>query len=92
MNEKETGSFYTPQKLIEYMNKFTKKWDEYIKLEWKENLIPKKISIIYPTVELTNALAYVGLYCYFGLSLITGLLAVLTSVIIVLVMIKIQNR
>lgn len=30
------------------MNKFTKKWDEYINSEWKENLIPKKLSIIYP--------------------------------------------
>lgn len=30
------------------MNKFTKKWDEYINSEWKENLITKKLSIIYP--------------------------------------------
>ena len=52
----------------------------------------EKISIIYPTIELTNALAYVGLYLYFGLSVITLLFAVLISVIIVLLMIKIQNR
>ena len=31
------------------MNKFTKKWDKYINLEWKENLIPKAISVIYPS-------------------------------------------
>ena len=64
----------------------------YIFLLGKCRNCKEKISIIYPTIELTNALAYVGLYCYFGLSLITGLLAVLISVIIVLVMIKIQNR
>ena len=52
----------------------------------------EKISIIYPTIELTNALAYVGLYLYFGLSIITLTLAILVSVIIVLTMIKIQNR
>lgn len=52
----------------------------------------EKISIIYPTIELTNALAYVGLYLYFGLSIITAVLAVLVSVVIVLLMIKIQNR
>ena len=52
----------------------------------------EKISIIYPTIELTNGLAYVGLYAYFGLTLITAVLAVLVSVAIVLLMIKIQNR
>jgi len=52
----------------------------------------EKISIMYPTIELTNGLAYVGLYLYFGLSAITAVLAVLVSVIIVLTMIKIQNR
>ena len=31
------------------MNKFTKKWDKYINLEWKENLIAKAISVIYPS-------------------------------------------
>ena len=52
----------------------------------------EKISIIYPTIELTNALAYVGLYLYFDLSIITAVLAVLVSVIIVLLMIKIQSK
>ena len=52
----------------------------------------EKISIIYPTIELTNGLAYVGLYACFGLSLITAILAVLVSTLIVLVMIKVQNR
>ena len=52
----------------------------------------EKISIIYPTIELTNGLAYVGLYVCFGLSLITAVLAVLVSTLIVLVMIKLQNR
>lgn len=31
------------------MDKFTKKWDEYINFEWKEYLLPKKISVIYPS-------------------------------------------
>lgn len=52
----------------------------------------EKISIIYPIIELTNGLAYVGLYAYFGLSVVTAVLAVLVSTIIVLAMIKIQNR
>lgn len=52
----------------------------------------EKISIMYPTIELTNALAYVGLYLYFGLSALTAVLAVLASVVIVLLMIKIQSR
>ena len=52
----------------------------------------EKISIIYPTIELTNALAYVGLYLYFGLSIITAVLAVLVSVIMVSLMIKIQSK
>lgn len=30
------------------MEKFTKKWDDYINLEWKDYLFPKKISVIYP--------------------------------------------
>lgn len=30
------------------MEKFTKKWDNYINLKWKEYLTPKKISVIYP--------------------------------------------
>lgn len=30
------------------MKKFTKKWDDYINLEWKDSLLPKKISVIYP--------------------------------------------
>ena len=52
----------------------------------------EKISLMYPTIELTNGLAYVGLYACFGLSVITVLLAILVSVVIVLSMIKIQNR
>ena len=64
----------------------------YIFLLGKCRNCKEKISIIYPTIELTNGLAYVGLYCCFGLSIITAVLAVLVSVIIVLLMIKIQNR
>ena len=30
------------------MEKFTKKWDNYINLKWKEYLTPKKISDINP--------------------------------------------
>lgn len=52
----------------------------------------EKISIMYPTIELTNGLAYVGLYAYFGLSVVTAVLAVLVSTLIVLTMIKLQNR
>ena len=51
----------------------------------------EKISIIYPTIELTNALAYVGLYLLFGLSYITLALSILVSVLIVIIMIKIKN-
>ena len=64
----------------------------YIFLLGKCRNCKEKISIIYPTIELTNALAYVGLYLYFGLTITTAILAILVSVIIVLLMIKIQNR
>ena len=64
----------------------------YLFLRGKCRNCKEKISIIYPTIELTNALAYVGLYLYFGLSVTTLILAILVSVIIVLSMIKIQNR
>lgn len=52
----------------------------------------EKISIMYPTIELANGLAYVGLYAYFDLSITTAVLAALVSTLIVLIMIRIQNR
>ena len=64
----------------------------YIFLLGKCRNCKEKISIIYPTIELTNALAYVGLYLYFGFSVITAVLCALVSVMIVLIMIKIQSR
>ena len=52
----------------------------------------EKISIIYPTIELTNGLAYVGLCLIFGLSYITLALAILVSVLIVITMIKLKKH
>ena len=64
----------------------------YIFLRGKCRNCKEKISIMYPTIELTNGLAYVGLYACFKLSIITAVLAVLVSALIVLLMIKLQNR
>ena len=61
----------------------------YIFLLGKCRKCKEKISIIYPTIELANALAYVGLYLYFGISILTLLSAIVVSTLIVLIMIKI---
>jgi len=64
----------------------------YIFLLGKCRNCKEKISIIYPTIELTNGLAYVGLYACFGVSIITIVSMVIVSTAIVLFMIKLQNR
>ena len=63
----------------------------YIFLLGKCRNCKEKISIMYPTIELINGLAYVGLYAYFGVRYLTAVLAVLISVLIVFVTIKIKN-
>ena len=64
----------------------------YIFLLGKCRKCKEKISIMYPTIELVNGLAYVGIYVGFGLSILTVIFSVLVSVAIVLLMIKVQNR
>ena len=51
----------------------------------------EKISIMYPTVELINGLAYVGLYAYMGLNYLSIICAILFSIFIVILMINLKK-
>lgn len=63
----------------------------YIFLGGKCRKCKDKISIQYPIIELLNGVSYSLIYLLTGLSISTFLLCVLSSILIVAVMIKIQN-
>lgn len=63
----------------------------YIMLRGRCRNCKEKISFVYPMVELANGLAYLGLYCYKGGTAYTVALCIVVSVLIALIMIKIQN-
>jgi len=64
----------------------------YLILMGKCRYCKEKISLQYPCIELINGVAYLGLYLWLGLTVWFGLACLVFSVLLVLFMIRINNR
>ena len=64
----------------------------YLILMGKCRYCKEKISLQYPCIEFINGVAYVGLYLWLGLTVWFGLALVVFSFLLVLLMIKLNNR
>ena len=64
----------------------------YLILIGKCRYCKEKISLQYPCIEFLNGVAYFCLYLLFGLTVWFGLVSIVFSVLLVLVMIKLNNR
>ena len=52
----------------------------------------EKISLQYPCIEILNGITYLSIYLWLGLTVWFGLLSLVFSVLLVLVVIRINNR
>ncbi len=52
----------------------------------------EKISLQYPCIELVNGIVYLGIYLWLGLTIWFGLVSTVFSVLLVLLMIRINNK
>lgn len=52
----------------------------------------EKISLQYPTIEFINGVAYFCLYLFLGLTVWFGLASIVFSILLVLIIIKINNK
>lgn len=64
----------------------------YLFLLGKCRYCKEKISLQYPCIELVNGFAYLGGYLWLGLTVWFGLFCAVFSILLVLLMIKINNR
>ena len=64
----------------------------YLILMGKCRYCKEKISLQYPCIELVNGVAYFCLYLWLGLTVWFGLASIVFSVLLVLLMIRINNR
>ena len=64
----------------------------YLILMGKCRYCKEKISLQYPCIELINGVAYFCLYLLLGLTVWFGLSCIVFSVLLVLIVIKINNR
>ena len=64
----------------------------YLILMGKCRYCKEKISLQYPCIELINGLGYLGIFLWLGLTVWAGLGCVVFSILLVLVVIKINNR
>jgi len=64
----------------------------YLFLLGKCRYCKEKISLQYPCIEFLNGIGWLGLYLWLGLTVWFGLALVVFSVLLVLIVIKINNR
>ena len=64
----------------------------YLILMGKCRYCKEKISLQYPCIELINGIGYLSIFLWLGLTVWFGLLSLVFSVLLVLVVIKINNR
>lgn len=64
----------------------------YLILLGKCRYCKEKISLQYPCIELVNGLAYLSIYLWLGLTVWSGLACLVFSVLLVLLVIKLNNR
>ncbi len=64
----------------------------YLILLGKCRYCKEKISLQYPCIELINGIAYLGIYLWLGLTIWFGLVSIVFSVLLVLLMIRINNK
>lgn len=64
----------------------------YLFLRGKCRYCKEKISLQYPCVELITGIIYLALYLGMGLTVFFGLACIITSILLVILMIKINNR
>ncbi len=64
----------------------------YLCLTGKCRYCKEKISLQYPCIEGINGIAYLSIYFWLGLTVWFGLLSLVFSILLVLLMIKINNK
>jgi len=64
----------------------------YLILMGKCRYCKEKISLQYPCIEFVNGVAYLGIFLWLGLTVWFGLACLVFSVLLVLFMIRINNR
>ena len=64
----------------------------YLILMGKCRYCKEKISLQYPCIELINGMGYLGIYLWLGLTVWSGLVSLVFSVLLVLIVIKANNR
>lgn len=64
----------------------------YLILLGKCRYCKEKISLQYPCIEFINGVMYLGIYLWLGLTVWSGLISLVFSVLLVLVVIRINNR
>ena len=64
----------------------------YLILRGKCRYCKEKISLQYPCIELITGVSYFALYLFLGLTVWFGLSVIVFSVLLVLLMIKLNNR
>ena len=64
----------------------------YLILMGKCRYCKEKISLQYPCIALINGLGWLGIYLWLGLTLWSGLVCLVFSVLLVLIVIRLNNR
>ena len=64
----------------------------YLFLRGKCRYCKEKLSLQYPCVELITGIIYLALYFGMGLTVFFGLACIIASILLVILMIKINNR